>query len=1073
MIKMKKGGLVYLFVRWDNIYIHDTKNPGHVLASDHLSMVTTVKNNASKYTKREVKDAEKARDLMRKIGDPSPESMCERLRLGKIKSTEVTPSDVWRSIAIWGKSIETIKGKTTSHQAPVVKVERLPVDEVQKNQELQVDMMYVDKVAFLLGVLVPMKYIFLAPVMSRAQKEIWPALKKFITLPRSRGITVDVVRTDLEGAVMASEADIASLGCSLNPGGAKEAVPVVERTIRTIKERCRGIINSLPYTLPYFLIAALCIFVVQRLNMFPSSTTVNAYSPRELMWNRIVDAKTDLALGFGDYVQAHRNLEDNSMEPRTDGALALYPVGNLEGTWAFYNLNTNRVIKRNHWTEVPLDQSVIDHMNSASNKQKRKLPVDVKFSRGETEIEDLDEDPDAQDNDRFLPPEENLPEMIKRAEDVTNDIPIEYDDSFMDNFLDTISIHSPPSTCYAEDMIVVEDEHAAAYQSENLSVEENIEGLTEEILVAPEESTSIPEVTVAPIESSVPTPRYNLRPSRAEPGRWVSKPGTQNLSTRREFGLHMSTRAAIKIHGNKALDAMTKEMAQILEKGTIRGICVKSLTPLERSKIIRSHMFFKEKYLPTGEFEKLKARFVAGGDMQDRSLYTESQLSSKTVSTSSVFLVATVAAKEKRAVATVDFPGAYLNSDLPKDGQKVFMRLDPHMTGVLVKLDQKYKSYVNQDGTVIVQVIRGLYGLIEAAKLWYDKLTSLLTKLNFEANPYDPCVFNRKDPQGNQITLAIHVDDMFISGPSEDSIEQLLKEIEAEYPGLSINRGRKLNYLGMIFNFEVEGICEITMDGFIEDLLSTCEDIKGIASTPAGSGLFELNEKSPTLERRRAKEFHSQVAKLLYLAKRSRPDLLTAVAFLTTRVQNPTEEDWSKLERAIRYIRGTKALGIRLKADKSMVIIVYVDASFAVHPNMRSHTGVLITLFRGPIYAKSSKQKLMTKSSTEAELVAISDALGQVMWTRNFMEAQGYKLPPVKLFEDNMSTIALVKNGKSNSNRTRHIAIRYFFVSDKVETKEIEIDYMPTESMLADVLTKPLQGALFRRLRDELLNVSM
>jgi hypothetical protein len=73
-------------------------------------------------------------------------------------------------------------------------------------------------------------------------------------------------------------------------------------TIRTIKERVRGMVNTLPYTLPYCLIAALCIFVVQRLNMFPPSTSLNAYSPRELMWNRVVDAKTDLALGFGDYV---------------------------------------------------------------------------------------------------------------------------------------------------------------------------------------------------------------------------------------------------------------------------------------------------------------------------------------------------------------------------------------------------------------------------------------------------------------------------------------------------------------------------------------------------------------------------------------------------------------------------------------------------------------------------------------------------------------------------------------------------------------------------------------------------
>jgi hypothetical protein len=104
-------------------------------------------------------------------------------------------------------------------------------------------------------------------------------------------------------------------------------------------------------------------------------------------------------------------------------------------------------------------------------------------------------------------------------------------------------------------------------------------------------------------------------------------------------------------------------------------------------------MFFKKKYLPTGVFEKLKPRFVAGGDGQEWSLYSESQPSSKTVSTTSV------SAKEKRAVAVVDFPGAYLNSEMPKDGKKVQMKLGQYMTGVLVSLDPSYEEFVNKDGT--------------------------------------------------------------------------------------------------------------------------------------------------------------------------------------------------------------------------------------------------------------------------------------------------------------------------------------------------------------------------------------
>jgi hypothetical protein len=186
--------------------------------------------------------------------------------------------------------------------------------------------------------------------------------------------------------------------------------------------------------------------------------------------------------------------------------------------------------------------------------------------------------------------------------------------------------------------------------------------------------------------------------------------------------------------------------------------------------------------------------------------------------------------------------------------------------------------------------------------------------------------------------------------------------------------------------------------------------------------------------------------------KRARPDLLTVVSFLTTRVLAPTVQDWSEFERAIPYIRSAKVLGIRLKAGKMLTMIVYVDVSFAVYV----HGRIVVTLFRGPLYAKSLNQKLMMKSSTEAELVPISDAMGQAIWTKNFMEAEGYNLSPTKLLENNMSILALVKNGKSNSSRIRHIAIHYFFVSDKVLSKEIEFECMQTDSMLADILTKPL-----------------
>jgi hypothetical protein len=130
----------------------------------------------------------------------------------------------------------------------------------------------------------------------------------------------------------------------------------------------------------------------------------------------------------------------------------------------------------------------------------------------------------------------------------------------------------------------------------------------------------------------------------------------------------------------------------------------------------------------------------------------------------------------------------------------------------------------------------------------------------------------------------------------------------------------------------------------------------------------------------------------------------------------------------------------------------------------------MITLGAGPVYVKSCKQKLVSKSSTEAELIGLSDSVSQVIWTREFLIAQGYALDAATVYQDNKSTIALAEKGHSSSERTRHISIRYFFIKDRINAGEIRVEYMPTADMISDILTKPLQGELFRTLLRKLLN---
>ena len=128
---------------------------------------------------------------------------------------------------------------------------------------------------------------------------------------------------------------------------------------------------------------------------------------------------------------------------------------------------------------------------------------------------------------------------------------------------------------------------------------------------------------------------------------------------------------------------------------------------------------------------------------------------------------------------------------------------------------------------------------------------------------------------------------------------------------------------------------------------------------------------------------------------------------------------------------------------------------------------------KGTIYAKSSKQKLNTKSSTEAEVVSVDDCLPQILWTNYFLEEQGYKSTDTIVYQDNKSAMLLEKNGKwSSSKRTKHMNVRYFFVKDKIKTGDIKLEYCGTNNMIADYFTKPLQGQQFTNFRKQIMNLS-
>jgi hypothetical protein len=188
-------------------------------------------------------------------------------------------------------------------------------------------------------------------------------------------------------------------------------------------------------------------------------------------------------------------------------------------------------------------------------------------------------------------------------------------------------------------------------------------------------------------------------------------------------------------------------------------------------------------------------------------------------------------------------------------------------------------------------------------------------------------------------------------------------------------------------------------------------------------------------------------------------------------VSESTSDDYNKLVRVIKYLIKTKDMVIRLQADNLNIIKWWVDAAFAVHKDMHSHTGSGMSMGSGAAYATSQQQKLNTRSSTEVELVGSNDVLPQGLWTKYFLEGQGYGTD-LLMNQDNQSSIRLEDNGRASSGKqTRHINIRYCFITDRIAKKEVGIQYCPPKQMVVDYFTKPLQGALFYKFRDQILGL--
>jgi hypothetical protein len=1105
------------------------------------------------YTQRQIKDADKAVELIRNMGYINPDRLIFMLNHGMIKNCPIESTDVRRAIQLYGPLAAMVQGKSTRRtasritQADLSPVPKSIYDE-HKYVTLCIDHFFVQGLSFFHTISRDIKFRTIEYVEDLTKQTTLRGLISVARLYQINKFKIRQINGDM--AYESLRDDLLPVQLVTAPAG--EKVPEVERSIRTIKERLRCIVASLPYRKVTKMMMKSFVYEAGRhLNDSPPRDGVSrVHPPARIVANRASIDYNKLKVRTGQYcmvISTHNNW--NSLAPRKIGAIALRPKEDGNG-WYLLSLDTWRMITcglknitimdftqdvvravearaeeegmnefrngdilvqwRDQGNVTPLTQQEIDQEEGEAHEPVIQVPIMIdepnhnviEPSSNAAESESPANQDEAVDNDTSnIHTAIELNQQESSIEEVEQDTQIDkYQDNTEEAEVDNQERDQHPTE---DEPALPSDTTAAEDEGAKLNDEHDTTGHEEG-----DDTTTYESVNDSNNEGDTEEKsKYNLRPRKERDYTYLSfsephrKPNQsfrsgalslfmksamkteqdtyvsiqdmyrkivdiimrdEDLRKEHRCFTQMSAKRGIAVFGERAIAAIFKEFKQLHDKGVFRPIHHSKLTASQKKKALREITIIKEK-----RCGKIKGRTCADGRPQ-RGYISKDESSSPTISNDAFLMSLIIDALEERDVATADVEGAYLNADM--EDFTIMKVTSPEHIKILCEVDETYKEYVEEsdsgDKVLYLQLMKALYGCIKSALLWYRLFSETLLEMGFQLNPVDKCVAN-KTINGEQCTVAWYVDDNKISHKDPKVVTEIIESIEKRFGKMTVTRGKVHTFLGMNITFNNKQV-EIDMKSYCEEAIDGYHrKVYGKAATPARRDIFEVSEDSPALSEDLRENFHSTAALLLYVSIRGRPDILLPVSFLCTRVGKATEEDDEKLLRVLKYLNGTLGMKYKLGAKNLKELKVWVDAAFAVHMDMRGHTGGLVSMGTGAFMCKSSKQKLNVLSSTECELVGAASYIVNAIWLNQFLEYQGYPLEEKMFYQDNESAIKFAKNGSASARKnSKHIDVRYFFLKDRLETGGYVVEHCRTTRMLADFFTKPLQGSLFRTMRD-------
>ena len=464
---------------------------------------------------------------------------------------------------------------------------------------------------------------------------------------------------------------------------------------------------------------------------------------------------------------------------------------------------------------------------------------------------------------------------------------------------------------------------------------------------------------------------------------------------------------------------------------------------------VTSKWVFTVKYNIDSSIERYKARLVARGFTQ---IYGQDfeETFAPTIRIDSLRMLMAIAAVEDMEAEQVDVNNAFTESKLR---ETIYMKPPP---GVSIK-----------SGSTL-RLLQSLYGLKQSAREWYLRCSKVLKKMGFKPINADPCVFIRKS---DNAIIGLYVDDLIILTPKDHL--QSMADIKDELS--SFFKIKELGAIKRVLGIRIHRVRSqrriyLDQQAYIEKFLHefaienptvkpTCIPISDANSLHHLQDNEELGE---------IRDYQRRIGSMMFAMVYSRPDICFAMSKLSQYMSGPSVHHESAVKHLLRYLRTTKDFRICYRAQSRQEQIVgYSDADFAADKDdRRSVSGFVFKFAGGPISWASRKQKSVTTSTAEAELMALVPATKHAIWLSKFLNEIGRPQfigadnRTVVINEDNQAAIKMVNNNQITE-RSKHVDIGCHFVRERFENQDIDLRYCHTDKMAADGCTKGLAKAKF------------